>query len=126
MVTDMAYRAQSLEALDDDHELQARLVRKALKARFQGKVTYWQGDYIHGVAAAENLGHGDVALRLNRGLAPGDAIQLELNCLIYRGLPIAMEGEVVESTPPGDGKGFTALVHIHRNGRGGLIHTDPV
>ncbi len=96
MVTGMEYRAQSLEALDDDRELQVRLVRKALKARFQGKVTYWQGDYIHGVAAAKNLGHGDIALRLSRGLAPGDSIQLELDCLTYRGLPIAMAGEVVE------------------------------
>ncbi len=117
MVTDMEYRAQSLAALADDPELQARLVRKALKARFQGRVTYWQGDYIHGIAAAKNLGYGDVALRLNRGLAPGDAIQLELDCLTYRGLPIAMEGEVIESAPSDDGKGFTALVHIHRNGR---------
>lgn len=117
MVTDMEYRTQRPEVLDDDYELQARLVRKALKARFQGKVTYWQGDYIHGVAAAKNLGHSDIALRLNRGLAPGDSIQLELDCLTYRGLPIAMEGEVVECAPSDDGKGFTALVHIHRGAR---------
>ena len=41
MVTDMKEQTQSLEALDDDHELQARLVRKALKAKFEGQVRYW-------------------------------------------------------------------------------------
>ena len=117
MVTDMEYEAQSLEFLDEDLELQARLVRKTLKTRFQGKVTYWQGNYIHGVATAKNLGHGDIALRLNRGLAPGDAIHLELDCLTYRGLPIAMEGEVIECGPSNDGHGFVALVHVHRRRR---------
>lgn len=117
MVTDMEYEAQSLEMLDEDMELQARLVRKALKTRFQGNVTYWQGDYIHGVASAKNLGCGDIVLRLNRGLAPGDAIRLELDCLTYRGLPIAMEGEVIECNPSNDGHGFLALVHVHRGRR---------
>ena len=117
MVTDMEYEAQSLELLDEDMELQARLVRKALKTRFQGKVTYWQGDYIHGVASSKNLGYGDIALQLNRGLAPGDAIHLELDCLTYRGLPIAMEGEVIECGPSKGGQGFAALVHVHRGGR---------
>ena len=117
MVTDMEYETQSLEFLDEDLELQARLVRKALKTRFQGQVTYWQGDYIHGVSVAKNLGHGDIALRLNRGLAPGDAIHLELDCLTYRGLPIAMDGEVTECGPSNDGPGFVALVHVHRGRR---------
>jgi len=117
MVTDVEYATQSLEFLDEDFELQARLVRKALKTRFQGQVTYWQGEYIHGVCAAKNLGHGDIALRLNRGLASGDAIHLELDCLTYRGLPIAMEGEVTECGPASDGRGFVALVHVHRGRR---------
>ena len=114
MVTDMENQVQRLEALDDDRELQARLVRKALKAKFQGRVTYWQGDYIQGVALATNLGYGDIGLRLHRCLAPGDTIRLDLDCLTYRGLPISMEGAVVECVEPPDGEGFAAIVHVHR------------
>ena len=114
MVTDMENQVQSLEALDDDRELKARLVRKALKTKFQGKVTYWQGDYIQGLAMAKNLGYGDVGLKLSRCLAPGDTIRLDLECLTYRGLPIVMEGEVVECESSPDGSGFAAVVHIRR------------
>ena len=35
MVTDMENQVQSLEALDDDRELKARLVRKALKTNLR-------------------------------------------------------------------------------------------
>lgn len=114
MVTDTENQVQSLEALDEDRELQTRLVRKALKAKFQGRVTYWQGDYIQGVAMAKNLGSGDVGLKLNRCLAPGDAIRLDLDCLTYRGLPIVMEGEVIECDASRDESGFAAVVHIRR------------
>jgi len=114
MVTDMENQVQSLEALDDDRELQARLVRKALKSKFKGKVTYWQGDYIQGVAMAKNIGYGDVGLKLSRCLAPEHTIRLDLDCLTYRGLPIVMEGDVVECDALPDGSGFAAVVHIHR------------
>lgn len=114
MLSNVEENVQTLDVLDDDRELQAWLVRRALKTRFEGRVTYSQGDYIQGLASAKNLGHGDIALRLNRGLAPGDAIRIELECLSYRGLPISLDGEVVECGPSRDGKGFAALVHVHR------------
>ena len=114
MPSELAYHGQ---ALDDDLELQARLVRKTLKTPFEGSATYWQGDYIEGTALARNLGHGDVLLRLNRCLAPGDPIRLELLCLPYRGLPIQMDGQVIECTPAPDTPGFVAVVHVHRNPR---------
>jgi len=105
---------QSLDALDDDRELQARLVRKTLKTRFQGQISYRQGDYIEGIAQAKNLGNGDIALFTHRYLGAGDAIALELDCLTYRGLPITMSGTVIKCAASKDGSGFNALVHVHR------------
>ena len=114
MLLEESQTTQTLDALDDDWELQARLVRKALKTRFEGRLTYRQGDYIEGVARAKNLGDGDIALRVGRYVGPGDSIQLELDCLTYRGLPISMTGNVVKCTASKDGEGFNALVHVHR------------
>jgi hypothetical protein len=102
--------------LEDDVELQARLVGRALKTPFQGRVTYRQGDYIEGSAVARNLGHGDVALKLSRYIGPGEPVELELGCLTYRGLPVAMRGHAESCDQEKDGKSFVAIVHISRSG----------
>ncbi len=101
--------------LEDDAELQARLLKRALRTSFQGRVTYRQGDYIEGVALARNLGHGDIALKLNRYIAPGAPIDLDLDCLTYRGLPIQMRAEVESCEQGEDDKSFVAFVHVSRN-----------
>jgi hypothetical protein len=101
--------------LEDDAELQARLVFRALKTPFQGRVTYRQGDYIEGAALARNLGRGDIALKLNRYVAPGAPIELELDCLTYRGLPIRMRAEVEACEQDETGKSFVAFAHVSRS-----------
>ena len=101
--------------LEDDAELQARLVTRALKTPFQGRVTYRQGDYIEGAALARNLGRGDIALKLNRYVAPGAPIDLEIECLTYRGLPIRMRAEVEACEQDETGKAFVAFAHVSRS-----------
>lgn len=105
----------ALPDLEEDAELHARIVIRALKTPFQGRVTYRQGDYIEGVALARNLGHGDIALKLNRYVAPGAPLELELDCLRFRGLPIAMNAEVETCEQDEGGKGFVAFAHVSRN-----------
>ena len=100
--------------LEDDAELQARVIKRALRTSFQGRVTYRQGDYISGSALARNLGHGDIALKLNRYIAPGAPIELELDCLTYRGLPIRMRADVESCEQDGSGNVFVAFAHVKR------------
>jgi hypothetical protein len=115
MTSTLISEPPALADLEDDAELEARIVMKALKTGFQGRVTYRQGDYIEGVALARNVGHGDIALKLSRYVAPGAPLQLELDCLMYRGLPIRMNAEVESCAPDKDGKSFIAFVHVSRH-----------
>ena len=101
--------------LQDDTELQARVVIHALKTSFEGRITYRQGDCIEGAALARNLGRGDIALKLNRYIAPGAAIDLELECLTYRGLPIQMRAVVESCERDENGKAFVAFAHVSRS-----------
>lgn len=110
MSAQMMEQPMVLVDLEDDPELQARIVRKALKTDFQGRVSYRQGDYIEGTALARNLGGGDVALLLNRFIAPDETITVQLECLTYRGLPIQMNGRVTSCALSKDRRGFLAIV----------------
>lgn len=103
--------------LEGDSELQARMVIRALKTPFQGRVSYRQGEYIEGIALARNLGHGDIALKLNRYIAPGAPVDLELDCLTYRGLPVGMRAEVESCEQDETGKSYVAFLHVSRNAR---------
>jgi hypothetical protein len=104
----------ALADLEDDPELQARIARKALKTDFEGRVTYRQGDYIEGTALARNIGGGEIALLLNRFIAPEETIALQLECLTYRGLPIQIAARVESCTLSKDRRGFIAVVHARR------------
>lgn len=115
MMAQAMERPVALADLEDDPELQARIVRKALKTDFEGRVTYRQGDYIEGSALVRNLGGGEVALLLNRFIAPEETITLELECLTYRGLPIQMTGRVESCALSKDRRGFVAIVRARRN-----------
>lgn len=114
MKTQIAPEAETqLEAPPSpDNELRAKLVKKAAKTRFEGQVTYWQGTSIQGVARAENLGHGDISLRLNRFVAPGDTLHLRLDCLTYRGVPIHMDVEIACCRRVYDERCFLAIAQI--------------
>ena len=115
MTATMTAQPTAFMDLEEDSELQARVVIRALKTPFQGRVTYRQGDYIEGVALARNLGHGDIALKLNRYVAPGAPMDLELDCLTYRGLPVCMRAEVESCEQDESGKSFVAFVHVSRS-----------
>jgi hypothetical protein len=101
--------------LEDDNELKARVVIRALKTPFEGRITYRQGDYIEGAALARNLGHGDIALKLNRYIAPGAPIELELDCLTYRGLPVCMCAEVESCEQDKESNAYIAFLHVSRS-----------
>lgn len=100
------------EAVGLTPELQARLVKKAAKTRFAGRATYWLGESIYGVAEAENLGHGDVRLKLDRFLAPGEEVQLQLDCLTYRGAPVHLNTEVISCRRSYSERCFIVLLQI--------------
>lgn len=104
-----------LADLEDDPELRERIVRKALKTDFEGRVSYRQGDYIEGTALARNLGGGEVALLLSRFIAPEETVALQLDCLTYRGLPIQMTARVESCALAKDRRGFVAIVRARRN-----------
>jgi len=101
--------------LDEDPELQARIARKALKTDFEGWATYRQGDYIEGSARVKNIGGGEIALLLNRFIAPDETIALQLDCLTYRGLPIQLNGLVESCSLAKDRRGFVAIVRAYRS-----------
>ena len=115
MTGTMALGAPAFADLEGDSALNASVVSRALKTPFQGRARYRQGDYVEGVALARNLGHGDIALKLSRYVAPGAPVDLELECLTYRGLPIAMRGEVETCEQDDGGRGFVAFVHVSRS-----------
>jgi hypothetical protein len=114
MVAQMMDQTAALLDIEDDPEIQARIVRKALKTPFEGWVTYRQGDYIEGSARAKNLGGGDVVLMLNRFIAPDETVSIQLDCLNYRGLPIQMTASVESCRLSKDRRGFMAIVRAHR------------
>jgi hypothetical protein len=114
MLAQMVEATAALPDLEDDLELQARIARKALKTDFEGWVTYRQGDYIEGAARAKNIGGGEIALLLNRFIAPEETISLELDCLTYRGLPIRLTGLVESCALAKDRRGFVAVVRAYR------------
>jgi len=114
MMTTLAQATPAPFELEHDADLQARVVRRALKTSFEGRVTYRQGDYIEGAAVARNLGRGDIALKLNRYVAPGALMDLELDCLTFRGLPVCMQAEVESCEHDESGRAFVAFVHVHR------------
>lgn len=115
MMAQAMERPAVLVDLEDDPELQARIVRKALKTDFEGRVSYRQGDYIEGTALARNIGGGEVALMLSRFIAPEEIISLQLDCLTYHGLPIQMTAMVESCALSKDRRGFIAIVRARRN-----------
>ena len=115
MVAQMMETPAALLDIEDDPEMQARIVRKALKTHFEGWVSYRQGDYIEGSARAKNLGGGDLMLTLNRFVAPEETIAIQLDCLTYRGLPIQMNARVESCQLSKDRRSFIAIVSAVRN-----------
>lgn len=93
-------------------ETHARIVRKVARAKFAGRVTFRHGNHAPDIAAAENLGHGDISLECDRFLPPGEKVYLGLNCLTYRGEPIPLETEVVCCRRAYDRRCFVAIVHM--------------
>lgn len=115
MMAQTMERPVALVDLEDDPELQERIVRKALKTDFEGRVSYRQGDYIEGTALARNIGGGEIALLLNRFIAPDETVTIQLECLTYRGLPIQMTARVESCALSKDRRGFIAIVRARRN-----------
>lgn len=93
-------------------ELQAKLAMKAARTRFAGPATYWLGRSVYGLAEAENMGHGDIRLKLDRFLAPGEEVHLQLDCLTYRGVPIHMNTEVISCRRAYTERCFVVIVHL--------------
>ncbi len=85
-----AIKAQGL--LEAEHR--EELVRRAAKVRFAGQAHYWQAPDVNGTAMACNLGGGEILLRLDRFLVPGDNVYLKLDCLRYHGAPIELKAHV--------------------------------
>ena len=115
MVAQMMESTAALLDIEDDPQIQARIVRRALKTPFEGRVSYRQGDYIEGTARARNLGGGDVVLLLSRFIAPEETVAIQLDCLTYHGLPIQMTARVESCNLAKDRSGFIAIVSVRRS-----------
>ncbi|PCJ61965.1 MAG: hypothetical protein COA73_07220 [Candidatus Hydrogenedentota bacterium] len=98
------------EAYNTDSELLNDIARKALMRGFSGKITYSQGDLIEGVGTCQNLGYGDIEIRTQARLVMGECIELSLNCLSFRGMPVYLQGRVAEEFRDDSEGGYIALV----------------
>ena len=100
------------EVYGDNKPLICDITRKALERNFSGSIQFAQGDYIYGEGNCTHLGDGNIRLTISRFIMTQEKIELELECLKFRGHPIHMEGQVLDCYPDANGKDFVAMMHV--------------
>jgi hypothetical protein len=100
------------EAFGENPDFLNDITTKALSRNFSGSVSFSQGDYIYGQGNCNHIGHGSIRLSIPRFIMTQEEIELELDCLKFRGHPVAVKGHVLDCYPDLNGKDFIAMVHV--------------
>jgi hypothetical protein len=100
------------EAFGENPAFVNDIARKALTRDFSGEIRFTQGDHIYGTGTCNHVGHGSIRLTISRFIMTQEQIDLELDCLNFRGHPVSLSGHVLDCYPELNGKDFIAMVHV--------------